>query len=290
MSDLPAGPWRGDWALVTGASSGIGREFCAQLAAAGMHLVLVARREALLDALARELAARHGIETLVVAEDLSVRGAGERVHQRVAARGVRVRLLVNNAAVGPWGPFETLSAETCEALAHLVAATPMALAALFLPTLAAFPGSAIINVSSQAALQPIPYLAGYAAAKACLHHFSLALHEEWRGRGVHVQTLVPAPTATEFDAKGGAYPCALPAYRAPAAEVVRASLARLASPAALVSTAAGLYRQRLFAGLFPPAFVVRKVGEMFRPPAAAAAPPAPGAPSPGEGVHLGRKR
>lgn len=255
----------GDWALVTGASAGIGREFCRQLARQGVNLVLVARRRELLVALATELAAS-GAKTLVLAEDLIEVDAPRRIRSQVEAAGVRVRLLVNNAGAGKWGRCEEGDAETYERMIRLNVSAPTALCLEFLPHLTTYPRSAIVNVSSQAALQPVPYMAVYAATKAYLQSLSLALHEEWRERGVLVQTLVPGATATEFDALAGAYESAV-VDRRPPAEVVGIALAQLGTAKPFVASVSGIWKQRFFAGLFPYRMVIREVAKMFKPPA-----------------------
>ena len=257
---------RGHWALVTGASSGIGAEFCRQLAAAGINLVLVARRKGLLDDLAASLSAAHRIRTLVLPVDLSERDSAARVKAATAQASIRVRLLINNAAYGPWGSFEKTSAQTYESMVQLLAATPIALCHAYLTDLESFPSSAVINLSSPAALQPVPYKAVYSAAKTCLHNFSLALHGEWQARGILVQTLLPGPTATELDTKGGAYKSELGAARRPPAEIVGESLRRLETGAAFVTTNKGTYKQRLFAGIAPASMVIREVKKMFQAP------------------------
>jgi hypothetical protein len=254
-----------DWALVTGASSGIGREFCLRLAEAGANLVLVSRRGELLDALSNDLTARYGIETLVLAEDLSDPIAPSRIRQQVDKAGVRIKLLINNAAAGHWGPFEDNKPEAYARLLQLNVGALTAMCAEFLPHLSSHSRSALINVSSQAAYQPVPYMAVYAASKAYVQSFSLALYEEWRNRGIHVQTLIPGPSATEFDAKAGAYESAV-LERRPPSEAVQAALAHLDEDAPVVSSAKGIWKQRLFAGLFPPRMVVREVAKMFKPP------------------------
>lgn len=263
MHTLPFQPH--DWALVTGASSGIGREFCLRLAEAGANLVLVARRGDLLDSLANELAARYGIKTLVVAEDLSEAVAPHRIRQRVEEAGVGIKLLINNAASGRWGPFEVTAPDVYARMIQLNTLAITTMCAEFLPHLSSHPRSAVINVSSQAAFQPVPYMAVYAATKAYVHSFSLALYEEWRNRGIHVQTLIPGPSATEFDVKAGAYESAV-GERRPPTEAVHAALSHLAGDQPVVSSAKGIWKQRLFAGLFPPRMVVREVAKMFRPP------------------------
>ena len=104
-----------------------------------------------------------------------------------------------------------------------------------------------------------------AASKAALHSFSLALSEEWKQFGVQLQTLVPGPTESEFDARAGAYESGLGTRRDKPADVVRASINALPSGKIMVCVAKGTMGQRIFGALFPPAFVVKKVAEMFRP-------------------------
>lgn len=257
---------RGDWALVTGASSGIGAEFCRQLAAAGVNLVMVARRKQLLDELSASLIAAHGIETLVLPIDLSERNSATQVKAATGQMSIRIRLLVNNAAFGPWGSFEKTSAQTYESMVQLIAATPISLCHLFLADLESFSSSAVINLSSPAALQPVPYKAVYSAAKTCLHNFSLALYGEWQSRGVLVQTLLPGPTATELDAKGGSYQSELGEERRSPMEIVTESLRQLPRNAPFVTTNKGTYKQRLFAGIAPHRMIIREVKRMFQAP------------------------
>ena len=256
---------KGSWALVTGASSGIGREFCHQLASAGMHLILVARRENILNDLAEQLFRERCIRTLTVPIDLSQPKAAAQVKARLDQEGVRVRLLCNNAGSGRWGKFEATPAEAYEEMIHLNTAAMVALCRHLLPDLMFHPTSAIINVSSQAAYQPVPFMAVYAATKAFVHSFSQALYGEWRDRGVLVQTLVPGPTATEFDTKAGAYESALSPLGSPQ-DVVRVALAHLGEDRPVVSSVRGIYKQRLFAALAPPKTVIKTVARMFRPP------------------------
>ena len=258
--------FRGHWALVTGASSGIGAEFCRQLAAAGVNLVMVARRKPLLEELSTSLMDAYGIRTLVLATDLSERDSASRVKAATTQASIRVRLLINNAAFGPWGSFEKTSAQTYESMVQLIAATPIALCHLFLADLESFPSSAVINLSSPAALQPVPYKAVYSAAKTCLHNFSLALYGEWQSKGILVQTLLPGPTATELDAKGGAYKSELGEARRPPSEIVTESLHQLDKGAPFVTTNKGTYKQRLFAGIAPVRMVIREVKKMFQAP------------------------
>ncbi len=257
---------RGEWALVTGASSGIGREFCIQLAERGLRVVMVARREDRLQALQAELRARCGAQTLVLAQDLAAGDATARILARLQGHGVVPRMLVNCAAFGRWGRFEDASVDDYAAMLQVNVTALVCLTRGLLPLLAARTPSVLINLSSGAAYQPVPFMAAYAASKAFVHAFSQALHGEWAGRGVLVQALVPGPTATEFDDVAGAYASALAARGKPA-DVVRDALAALGRDAPVALNARGVWKQRLFAGLFPPRMVIAEVAKMFRPPA-----------------------
>lgn len=257
---------RGDWALVTGASSGIGAEFCRQLAVHGINIVMAARRQDLLDSLATELTTQHGIRTMVIPIDLGQAGSAAVVKKATADADIRVRLLINNAAFGPWGSFDKTSAVAYEQIVQLVASTPIALCRLYADELRSFTDAAVINLSSPAALQPVPYKAVYSAAKACLHSFSIALYGEWQGTGVMVQTLLPGPTSTELDQKGGAYRSALGEERKPPTEIVGLSLSNLGQDQPFVTTNKGTYKQRAFAGLAPIKMIVREVKKMFAAP------------------------
>ena len=262
---LKISDFKGTWALVTGASSGIGREFAQQLAAEGINIVLVARREQRLQTLATELINRHGIHCLALPIDLSNKGASGDIAKQLAIQNIKIRILVNNAGSGHWGTFEKAPEGFYESMVTLNVAAPMALAHAFFNDLSSFPSSLVINVSSPAVFQPVPFMAGYAASKAALHSFSLALSEEWKQFGVQLQTLVPGPTESEFDARAGAYECGLGTRRDKPADVVRASINALPSGKIMVCVAKGTMGQRIFGALFPPAFVVKKVAEMFRP-------------------------
>lgn len=257
---------KGDWALVTGASSGIGAEFCRHLAAAGINIFMVARRIQLLEELSSELEQQYQVQTKKLQIDLSELGSARKVNEATQKEGIRIRLLINNAGFGPWGSFEKTTAEDYEKIVQLISATPIALCRLYMADLEIFPTSAIINLSSPAALQPVPYKAVYSAAKTCLHNFSLALYGEWQNKGIHVQTLLPGPTATALDTLGCAYKSELGEERRPPIEIVKASLENLNKDKPFVTTNKGTYKQRLFAGIAPIKMIVAEVKKMFLPP------------------------
>ncbi|HTN83138.1 MAG TPA: SDR family oxidoreductase [Sorangium sp.] len=191
-------PYRGRRALVTGASSGIGESFARELAARGMDLVLVARSEGKLRALASELAKRHGVAVEVVASDLSREGAARALHALCAEKGLHVDLLVNNAAFGTHGPFHEAPLARQHEQVTLNVTAVVDLSHLFLPGMVERGEGGIINVASIAAYQPLPYMATYGATKAFVLSFTEALWAEVRERGVRVLALCPGPVETRF--------------------------------------------------------------------------------------------
>jgi short-subunit dehydrogenase len=184
-------------ALVTGASSGIGAAFAHRLAAQGLDLFLVARREGRLRALATEVNRRHGVTADVLAADLSRPADIERVEARIA-RGRPVEVLINNAGFGTVGYFREidLGKQLDMIQVHVVAGVRLIRAVL--PGMISRGRGTIINVSSLAAFVPTPGSATYSSTKAYLTVFSEALDKELRGTGVKVQVLVPGFTFTEF--------------------------------------------------------------------------------------------
>jgi hypothetical protein len=184
-------------ALITGASSGIGAAFARRLAGAGYDLVLVARREERLAALAAELQQQYGIKVEVLVADLARMVDIERVARRVGEIET-LRLLINNAGFGTSNYFSEseLSTEMAMIDVHLKATLCLSRAAI--PGMLARRQGAIINVSSAAAFFPTPGAATYGASKSYLNVFSEALHGELWGTGVKVQALCPGFTRTGF--------------------------------------------------------------------------------------------
>ncbi len=190
--------YRDHWALVTGASSGIGEAFALELAALGMNLLLTARRHDLLQTLAGDLVRRHGIEARALPADLSTPDGLEQLVAAVDAEGVPVHLLVNNAGFGSYGRFDSLPPEREQAQVQVNCASVVRLARACLPAMLERGDGGIINVASTAAFQPTPGMAVYGATKAFVLHFSEALWAENRARGVRVLALCPGGTRTGF--------------------------------------------------------------------------------------------
>ena len=180
-------------ALVTGASSGIGREIARQLAIAGTDLVVVARDEARL----RQLADSVDVECEVLVADLADATALSAVEQRLAAAPA-IDLLVNNAGFGYQGPFHELDASEAMAVVDVNVAAVHGLARAAAPSMVAAGRGGILNVSSMAGFTATPGGATYSATKAFVTSLSESLHGELRHHGVHVTALCPGFTRTEF--------------------------------------------------------------------------------------------
>lgn len=198
MAAVPVEP-RWTRALVTGASSGIGRSFATVLGGAGTHLVLVARRQGRLEELAAELAAASpAVEVEVLVADLTDAGDLARVEARLADSGRPVDLLVNNAGFGTQGRFHTLPLDREEAEARLLMLAPLRLTHAAVAGMVERGRGAVVNVSSLVGVKPISLWATYSSSKAFLTAFSRAVDGEVRGLGVRVMVLMPGFTRTEF--------------------------------------------------------------------------------------------
>jgi uncharacterized protein len=185
-------------ALVTGASAGIGAAIARELAARGHGLVLVARRKDRLVSLADELAGEHGIRAETIACDLSKPASRARLKGRITELGLDVEILVNNAGFATGGAFhESEPDRELEQVRVLVEAV-VSLTSEFVPGMVERGRGGILNVASTAGMQPLPYSAGYSAAKAYVLTFSEAIHQELRSRGVTVTALCPGPVETDF--------------------------------------------------------------------------------------------
>jgi len=191
----------GDWALVTGASAGIGEEFARALAAEGISCVLTARRKERLAELATELETRWNVQTRVVAADLSTPGGADLLVDAVS--DIDLAILVNNAGVGYAGRFDKQDPDRLRAMVELNCTSPVVLTSRLLPKMIERTRGAIIVVGSTAGRQALPFLGVYAATKAFDLLFGEALFVELRDRGIDVTVLMPGPVATEFERSAG---------------------------------------------------------------------------------------
>jgi short-subunit dehydrogenase len=190
-------------ALVTGASSGLGLELARIIAADDHDVVLAARSSAALQLLADELQRRLGIAAIPIPTDLSLPDAGPALARQLAARGIDIDVLVNNAGFTLYGPLERNDEYALVELARVNVEALTMLSRSLLPGMLERGRGMIVNMASNAAFQPGPLMAAYYASKAYVLSFSLALSEEVRGRGVTVTALCPGPTATGLQARGG---------------------------------------------------------------------------------------
>lgn len=191
-------------ALITGASSGIGLALARVVAADGIDVILSARSEDKLHALAKEIREKYRVKAEVIATDLALPGEAEKIYDRVVKIGWQVDYLVNNAGFGVYGGFVETDwmAEAAMLQVNIVALTE--LTKLFLPDMIARGRGKILNVASTAAFQPGPMMAAYFATKAYVLSFSEAIARELMGTGVSVTALCPGATKTGFQCAAGA--------------------------------------------------------------------------------------
>lgn len=185
-------------ALVTGASSGIGLDLARILAEHGHDLVLVARSAGTLEQIAAELSSRHGISATALPTDLSDPGAPRALYDLLAARGVVVDILINNAGFGLLGRFDQSDERRLLEMIQVNVAALTELTRLFLPGMIQRNRGRIMNVASTAAFQPGPLMAVYYATKAYVLSLTEAIADELRDTNVTLTTLCPGPTRTNF--------------------------------------------------------------------------------------------
>ena len=183
-------------ALVTGASSGIGEQFARQLSQRGYRVVLVARREDRLAALAEQLGGPD--RAVVAAADLADLAARDRVAAKVQELGANVDVLVNNAGFGVYKPFAEAEREQELMQVRVLVEAVVDLMSRYLPGMVQRRRGAVINMSSTAGFQALPYNAGYAAAKSHVLLLSEAVHAEVKEHGVTVTAVCPGPVPTGF--------------------------------------------------------------------------------------------
>jgi len=190
-------------ALVTGASSGIGKALARELAAQGAHLVLVSRNAGRLEQEAEDLRIRFGVNVHVFPADLERSEERLELFAWIQKSGITVDLLVNNAGLAHYGPFAEASFGETSAMLDLNIQALTHLTRLFLPGMLERGTGGILNVASTAGFQPLPNLSVYAASKAFVLNFSEALWEECKGRDVRIFCLCPGNTLTRFHQTAG---------------------------------------------------------------------------------------
>jgi len=257
--------WQGKWALITGASAGIGMALARELAAGGTNLVLTARRRDRLAGLAGEVSAKHDIRTLVCVADLAQPLGPQQIFSFAEEKKIPIDLLVNNAGFGAYGEFQRTPLDRLIEMTHVNVTAVVHLTHLFLPGMIARGGGDILIVASTAAFQAVPYITTYAATKVFDLHFAEGLAEEVRRYGVRVCGLCPGSTATEFLQVAGQRNHT---RRAPesAEKVAHVGLAALAAGKSSVVSGFTNWLGAEAVRVVPRRLVARVTGEMFRPP------------------------
>jgi uncharacterized protein len=248
----------GPWAIVTGASSGIGREFAHQLADAGLNVVLVARRLDALQELGAALARGYGVDYRAVGVDLSDPGMLAPIAQ--ATNDIDVGLLVSNAGAALPGPFLDSDLQTQRAILRLNTAAHLGLTHHFGERLARRGRGGIVLVSAMGAAYGVPYMAHTAATKAYVTSFGVGLHGELAKRGVHVTVLEPGPTRTPVLTEMGLNPDKMPIPPMTPDDCVREALRALARNRARCIPGR---INRMSAALVPPSWARSMMARMF---------------------------
>jgi len=186
------------YALVTGASKGIGKCLAEGLAARGYNVLLVARSEQLLRELSATLQGRYRIQAAWLAIDLSAPEAPQKLYNWCVSNGYEVKVLINNAGYGIGGAFGKSPVEDTLAMMRVNMEVPMVLCRLFLPALKTQPKAYILNIASSAAYQAVPGMTVYAATKAFMLSFSRGLRQELKKTPVSVTCISPGATDTNF--------------------------------------------------------------------------------------------
>lgn len=191
------------FALITGASKGIGKEMVYELARRNINLLLVARTEKALLDLANEVQVKFGVEAHYLALDLLQDGAVQQMYDWCQREGYMINILINNAGFGNWGGVDDLSLEELESQMWLNQTVLVQACKVFLPMLGSQSPSYIMNVASTAAYQPMPFFGIYAATKAFVLSFSRAIRYEFKAYNISVSALCPGPTHSEFFGRSG---------------------------------------------------------------------------------------
>jgi uncharacterized protein len=255
--------WRGKWALITGASAGIGVALARELAAGGANLVLTARRRDRLESLAQELVAKHKIKTAVFAADLSEPSAPEKIHAFTREQGIEVELLINNAGFGAYGELPSVEVGKLLDMVQVKCSTVVHLTRLYLPEMVKRRSGDVLILASTASFQAVPYISTYAATKAFDLLFAEGLAEEIKPYGIRVCALCPGSTESEFHAVAGQEKFTRKAETAE--KVARTGLKALAAGKSYVISGLGNYLGAQSERLVPRRMVTRIAGGMFKP-------------------------
>lgn len=256
--------WRGKWALVTGASSGIGWALAEQLAAQGANLVLTARRADRLAQLANHVAIRHRVQAEIFAGDLAQPQTPVEILRFTGEKRLAIEILINNAGFGAYGEFRRTNSQRLLDMVQVNVASVVHLTHLFLPPMVERRLGYIMIVASTAAFQPVPYITTYAATKGFDLLFAEGLAEEVRRYGVNVCALCPGSTVSEFHEVAG-QPLHMAGAQEPNEKVARVGLQALAEGKPRVISGTRNWLSVEAQRLAPRRLVTKVAARMFMP-------------------------
>ena len=187
------------YVLITGTTSGLGREFARIFAQNSYNIVAVARNEVLLQQQKQELERQFGVEMVYIVKDLSAENSVQEVYDEIKYKGINIDILINNAGFGSFGRYVDVDWQRQKGLASVNMLAVMQLSYLFGKDMDRRGEGKIVNIASTSSFQAGPYMAMYHASKAFVRSFSEALHEEMKSSGVSVTAICPGPVATNFE-------------------------------------------------------------------------------------------
>ncbi|MDP9339279.1 MAG: SDR family oxidoreductase [Acidobacteriota bacterium] len=255
--------WSGKWALITGASAGIGVALANELAAGGTNVVLTARRGARLEELARDLEAKYKIKTALFVADLAEVSGPEKIYEFTRGLNIEVELLINNAGFGAYGELQAVDTQRLLDMVQVNCSAVVHLTRLFLPAMVERRSGDVLILASTASFQAVPFISTYAATKAFDLLFAEGLAEEMKPYGIGVCALCPGSTESEFHVVAGQEKFMRKAETAE--KVARTGLTALAAGKSYVISGLGNYLGAVGERLVPRRMVTRIAGNIFRP-------------------------
>lgn len=255
--------WRGKWALVTGASAGIGVALAKELAAGGTNLVLTARRKDRLEELANALRVEHKVKTEIFVADLADPSASEGIFAFTNEKSIEIDLLINNAGFGQYGEVPSVEPQRLLDMVQVNCSAVVHLTRLYLPEMIARRRGDVLILASTASFQAVPYISTYAATKAFDLLFAEGLAEEMRPYGIRVCALCPGSTESEFHVVSGQEKFKKNAETAE--KVAHTGLKALAAGKSYVISGLGNYLGAHGERLVPRRFVTKIAAGMFKP-------------------------
>jgi uncharacterized protein len=186
------------YAIITGASTGIGRAISLDLALRGYNVILIARNESLLAKLAEEIKTKNNVDAIAFPADLSERGTARKIYDFCTANNIQVSILVNNAGYAVFGLFDVMSLDEQLDMVQVNNIAMISLTHAFIPILKNQPKAWIMNIASTSAFQAVPAMSLYAASKALVITFTRGLQMELADTGIHVCCVIPGPTSSNF--------------------------------------------------------------------------------------------